>query len=98
MIGNLLKMKFKWKKFKSIYELLFSDKQKTLSPHTTLSPLSPYFNLTEDIVKPIGLELYNEEEFTDKEIQMIEDQTRKQIKEIDPLFLGDKDRKVYIVY
>lgn len=36
----------------------------------------------------------NNEGFTKIEIQIIEDQTRKQMQELDPLFLGDKYERI----
>lgn len=52
--------------FKQIYKVLSTySTNSTLSTHSTLST-SEYFTLLDDIVKPIGLEIYGEEEFKKK--------------------------------
>jgi len=56
--------------FKQIYKLLSTQStDSTPSTHSTLSTTG-YFTLLDDVVKPIGLELYNEEEFKKKKRSM----------------------------
>lgn len=56
--------------YKKIYELLSTlSTQSTLSTLSTLST-SGYFNLLKDVVEPIGLELYGEEDFKKKKRSM----------------------------
>jgi hypothetical protein len=56
--------------YKQIYKLLSTHStNSTLSTHSTLSTTN-YFSLLEEIVKPIGLEMYSHEEFKAKKRSM----------------------------